>query len=131
MKVKCIKYMTIGPDPQEMETSPFLTKGKEYVVLMISRDENNIFYYIQEDSSEDSVGGYFDARQFIVTSNYIPNNWIINVKIEFNYVGLLPKKWYEHRGFFDKLHDDDDPAAIELFFSECNEIYRQEELFGK
>lgn len=115
--------MTIGPEPVEMEKSPFLTKNKEYVVLLVCKDAHNTEYYIQY--SEDPLGGYFDSRQFIVISNYVPDNWIIKVDNEFDYLKLLPKKWDETPAFFERLHDDD-PEAIALFISERDEIYKQE-----
>lgn len=119
--------MTIGPEPMEMEKSPFLTKDKEYIILAIFSDERGIKYYIQDD--ENQLGGFFDSRQFLIKSNYIPDNWVANIDNKFGCLELLPKKWDEAQGFLERLHDGD-PEALELFISERDEIYRQENYFG-
>ena len=125
MKVKCKKFLSPFGDGMELESSGFLTIGREYIVLAIDINKRNVCkVYIEDDSKE--LPGYFDIRQFDVVSNYIPSRWVIEYREEFNSLAFYPKSWVEHEDFWDRFIDDHDPEMIALFEKERDLIYEEE-----
>lgn len=111
-----------------IENSDFLTIDKEYVVLSLSiRKKAKTIYLI----SDDGEPGYFDLRQFEIISNYLPSNWIVEYREDFDVLELLPESWVKDETFWDKFIDEKSQNAIELFEKEKKLIYEEEFKFQR
>ncbi len=123
MKVKCIKiYNEIKK--QYQDSSPWLTIGKEYVVLSIEVRENIIYYLLVSDSNNQP--GMHNAVQFEIISGKIPRNWIIEKGSSVIFT-LGPEAWWG-KNFWEKFHDVD-PEALETYKREARIIYEEENAF--
>ncbi|HXH55217.1 MAG TPA: hypothetical protein VNK03_05700 [Gammaproteobacteria bacterium] len=125
MKVRCKKFLSEDRERKELDSRMGLTKGKEYIVLGISFSEHTRRIYMHDDD-EGQFPGYLDIRQFDVTSNHIPSNWIVEYSENFDVLSFYPKSWVEAENFWDRFIDDDDPEMIALFEKEKELIYREE-----
>lgn len=121
MKVRCQKIINEHTQ-KEQETSPWLTIGKEYIVLMIEIHPTKNFYLIVDDSSNQAPGLH-DVKQFTVVSHYIPSNWVINPG-DLEIVTIGPKVWQEPT-FWENCYDGD-PKALEIYKREARIIYEEE-----
>lgn len=112
-------------DGREINSSSFLTLGKEYVVLalMININKNKRIVYIESD---DNKPGFFDLRQFEIISNYIPSSWEVEYVPEIDKLYLMPRSWLKYNCFWDKFVDDEDPEAVKLYSLERDVIYKEE-----
>jgi hypothetical protein len=121
MKIKC-KQIINEQTQQSQDTSPWLTLGKEYVVLAIEVYKSKNLYLLVDDSSNQSPGLH-DAKQFEVLSHTIPSNWIVNPG-ELELVTIGPKAWSEP-GFWEDCYDHD-PKALEIYKREARIIMEEE-----
>jgi hypothetical protein len=121
MKVKCVNIY--NEHTKEYQTaSPWLTIGKEYIVLHIIVHHDKVFYQILDDSS-DKAPGLHRAEQFEIVSNKIPRNW----KIFSGNLALFtiePEAWREP-GFWERCFDGD-PQALEIYKREARIILEEE-----
>ncbi len=124
MKVKYKKFLIEGENETELDSIGEITKEKEYIVLGISFSKRDRDIYIHYD--EDQLPGYFDIRQFDIVSNYVPSNWIVRYRENFDNISFYPKSWVEAENFWDRFIDDNDPEMIALFEKEKKLIYREE-----
>lgn len=120
MIVKCIKtYDSITREP--MKITPWLTIGKEYIVLGLEvralSVENRLYLSIQSDDGPNPV--LFEADQFVTVSNKIPSNWVASLD-EFGNMNIEPQKWLRP-GFWDDYYNFD-PAARSDFENELELI---------
>ncbi|HXH55198.1 MAG TPA: hypothetical protein VNK03_05595 [Gammaproteobacteria bacterium] len=125
MKVRCKKFLSEDKEKKELDSKPGLTKGKEYIVLGISFSERDRDVYMH-DNDEDQLPVYYNIRQFDITSNYIPSNWIVEYNENFDVLSFYPRLWAEAENFWDRFIDDNDPEIIALFEKEKELIYREE-----
>jgi hypothetical protein len=117
MKVKCLKIINEHTQ-KEQNTSPWLTVGKEYLVLAIEVYQTKN-YFLLIDDSEDKAPGLHDAKQFEVISYRIPTNWQINPgDLEIMTIG--PKSWQEP-GFWERCYEHDE-SALEIYKHEARII---------
>lgn len=121
MKVKCLKIINENTQ-QEQNTSPWLTIGKEYIVLMVEAYPAKNYFLLVDDSSNQAPHLH-DAKQFEVTSHHIPSNWQINSgDLEIMTIG--PKSWQDP-SFWENCYDGD-PAALEVYKREARIITEEE-----
>lgn len=123
MKVKCQKIIN-EQTQQEQNTSPWLTLGKEYIVLMIEVYSNKNYFLLVDDSSNQAPHLH-DAKQFKVTSHYVPSNWQINAG-ELEIVTIGPKAWQDPT-FWERCHDGEE-LALEIYKQEARIIFEEEGL---
>lgn len=123
MKVKCIKFLSPLGDGMELDSCTYMTIGKEYIVLGISLEKNARNVYLECDSGQP---GYLDIRQFDIVSNYIPSNWVVNYRLNFDALSFYPKSWTENANFFEKFINENDPDAVKLYRRERDIIYKEE-----
>lgn len=121
MKVKCIKIINEHTN-EEQQVSPWLTIGKEYIVLAIEVFAKKTLYLIVDDSNNQAPGLH-DAKQFQITSRHIPSNWKIN-QGDLEIVTLGPKAWQEPT-FWDSCYDGD-TKGLEIYKREARIIYEEE-----
>lgn len=121
MKVKCLKIINENTQ-QEQNTSPWLTIGKEYIVLMVEAYPTKNYFLLVDDSSNQAPHLH-DARQFEVTSHHIPSNWQINAgDLEIMTIG--PKAWQDP-SFWERCYEGDE-ASLELYKHEARIIMEEE-----
>ena len=110
MKVKCVKIInpTTG---EEFERDSWLTLGQTYLVLEISVEKKRWMSY-RLMSNNNSTPAIFDAQQFEVVSNKIPDEWCFDF-VSPNYVGITPKAWI-HDGFWEDYFNGE-PEAEKIF----------------
>jgi len=122
MKVKCIKIYNSHRKKFEA-TSPWITIGKEYIVLEVSVNPGREIYYRLVGDNLDESPGLYDAIQFEVTSNKIPSTWKIrqssNVELD-----LGPEPW-QIRGFWEDCYNSDS-KSLEIYRREARIIYEEE-----
>lgn len=109
MIVKCFKtYDSITREP--IERTPWLTIGKEYVVLSLEvralSVENRVYLSIQSDDGANPV--LFEADQFVTVSSKMPANWVISLD-EFGNMNIEPQKW-SRPGFWEDYFNFDEDA---------------------
>lgn len=121
MKVKCNKIINEHTQ-EEQQNSPWLTVGKEYVVLAIEIYTNRT-YFLMVDDSDNKAPGLHDAKQFEVVTHYVPSNWIINPG-DLEITTLGPKDWQDPT-FWEGCYDGD-PAALEIYKREARIIMEEE-----
>lgn len=123
MKVSCIKI--INPITNEPQTkSPYLTLGKEYIVLevLILPEKDLSYRLIDDDNYTPSI---HDSPQFEIVSSHIPSNWVIDQSAPYSrIITLAPKEW-NIRGFWDDYFDMK-AEALAIFEKEKNIIYAEE-----
>ena len=108
---------------QYQDSSSWLTKGKEYIILELEIDAGkDILYRLVGDNSDQSPGLY-DSRQFEVVSEKLPSNWIIH-QVKSGLLNIGPKPWQEP-GFWEDCYDHD-PKALEIYKREARIIYEEE-----
>jgi hypothetical protein len=121
MKVKCQKIIN-EQTQQEQSASPWLTVGKEYIVLMIEVYSNKNYFLMIDDSSNEAPH-LQDAKQFEVISHHIPSNWQINAG-DLEITTLGPSTWQEP-SFWERCHDGDE-SALEIYKFEARIIIDEE-----
>ena len=125
MKVKCIKIYNSHIKKFE-ETSPWITIGKEYIVLEISINPGSEIYYRLVGDNPDESPGLYDAIQFEVTSNKLPSTWRVE-QMKSGDLYLSPLPW-QIKGFWEDCYDLD-PKSLEIYRREATIIYEEENGF--
>lgn len=121
MKVKCQKIINEHTQ-QQQDTSPWLTIGKEYIVLMVEAWPTKNYFLLVDDSSNQAPHLH-DAKQFEIITHHIPSNWQINVgDLEIMTIG--PKTWQEP-SFWERCYDGDE-KALALYKHEARIIMEEE-----
>jgi hypothetical protein len=125
MKVRCRKIISRTTGEDLGDSSPFLLRDKEYVVLAILYFEAGGFdICIQtEDYNEPcfiSIAGF----EFINQNK--PSSWITVFDELYGHkvMTMLPASW-NYESFFDDI-ENQESKAIELFNKEVEQIYREE-----
>jgi hypothetical protein len=121
MKVKCLKIYNEHTKKYENE-SPWLTVGKEYLILAIEVYNNRVLYLLVGDNTDNSPS-LQNALQFEIISEKIPKNWeLISGNLCLFILG--PKVW-RNVGFWESCYNND-PAALEIYKREAKIIYEEE-----
>ncbi len=121
MKVKCVNiYNEITK--QFQDSSPWLSLGKEYIVLAIEVDPSRVDYCLVGDNKDESPSLYA-ASQFEVTSKKIPSNWEF-IFGSLNLFTMGPKSWREP-GFWEDCYNHE-PNALEIYKREARIIMEEE-----
>jgi hypothetical protein len=106
MRVRCIQTPTSEIESAESR-SPWLTLGREYVVLSVLADTNGQVLY-RLISDDQRTPALFAATQFKVISSGIPSCWRIRIPIEGG-LELAPEAWLSP-GFWESYFDGDEEA---------------------
>jgi hypothetical protein len=125
MLIKCNKIISPVTKEDLGHKSPWLTKGREYVVLALNfSSKSGIEVCIQTDHYNEPR--YIALDGFEILSQCIPSNWVTFTKNIGNetFVDMLPQSW-SYDGFFDEL-EDQNKTAIDVFNIEADIIYHQE-----
>ena len=121
MRIKCQKILNERTQHQQ-ESSPWLTIGKEYIVLAIEVYPTKNYFLLVDDSSNQAPHLH-DAKQFEVISHHISSNWRIN-KGDLDIMTIAPEAWQDPN-FWEKCYDGD-PSALEIFKHEARIIMEEE-----
>ena len=125
MKVQCRKIFSRTTGEDLGDTSPWLRKDKEYVVLAINYFEASGFdLYIQtEDHNEPR---FISITGFEFINQNKPSSWVTVFSESYGrkVMTVLPASW-NYESFFEDM-ENQDPKAIELFNKEVEQIYREE-----
>ena len=125
MLIKCNKIISPVTKEDLGEKSPWLTQGKEYVVLALNVSSKfGIEVCIQTDHYKEPR--YITLDGFEVISQKIPRVWITLMRDldDEKIIDLIPKSW-SYDDFFNELADEN-PEALVLFNKEAELIYREE-----
>ena len=119
MKVRCRKLISATTNAIQ-SASPWLTVGKEYDVLAISirLRKEILFQIIGDDVSQIPV--LFDSKQFEITCDQMPDNWVVSLDAESNVIELAPSRWLRP-GFWEDFFNGVE-GAMEDFKSEAKKI---------
>src|SRR5580704_8222754 len=91
MKVKC-KNIYNEHTMQYQDSSPWITIGKEYIVLEIEiYAGKDILYRLVGDNLDESPALY-DSKQFEIISGNLSSNWKIN-QLKSGTLNLGPETW--------------------------------------
>lgn len=125
MIIKCNKIISPVTKEDLGEKSPWLTKGKEYVVLALNISSKcGIEACIQTDHYNEPR--YITLNGFEIVSQKIPSAWITISKDigEEKFIEMLPKSW-AYDGFFEEL-ENENLDSIAIFNKEVELIYNEE-----
>ena len=125
MKVKCNKIISPTTKRDLGEHSPWLVKGKEYVVLALSLSlGSGLYMFIQSEHYNEPIFVRFEGFEF--TSDKIPSNWITVIKQNDHNTSceMLPESW-AYENFFEELADEKS-EAVKLFIKEAEKINQEE-----
>lgn len=101
-----------------LKKSSMLSVGCEHVVLSVDIFINRgVFFCLDADDS--LLSALFDGRQFRVTSDKLPSNWV-DWKDTSGEFGLQPASWLKP-GFWEDYFNDS-PDALESFKTESEVI---------
>lgn len=123
MKVKCQQIINEHIQ-QQQDKSPWLTIGKEYIILAIEVYPTKNLYLLVDDSSNKSPGLH-DAKQFEVLSHGIPSNWSI-LPGDLEMLTIAPKAW-QSPTFWEECYNGN-PSALEIYKREAKIIYEEESM---
>jgi hypothetical protein len=103
MIVRCISLSSATGD--EIDSSPWLKVGTEYVVLSIEENAQGERYYVLEPhlGHSDSVG-FFSSLGFEVVNESWPLAWI--EERANGEISVAPKAW-QRAGFWEDFHEGD------------------------
>lgn len=102
MKVQC-NLLRSPATGKILESSPWLTIGKEYVVIsIVSGLAGKVMLHLVTD---DGSFGFFDVDCFLTTDQSIPSNWVGQID-DHGDLELAPASWLE-MGFWESYYDDD------------------------
>lgn len=118
MKVKCLKILSPATGKDLGEKSTWLTAGKEYVVLALTLEFDEIVKVLIE-SDEGSLKDFY-FNQFEITDSSYPENWITKCG-ENSIVWKAPESWLVD-GFWDRLDDGEEEAIAEYMEERKNMI---------
>ncbi len=127
MKVLCRNIISHTTGENLGDSSPWLKRGKEYIVLAVNYIENlGLDIYIQtEDHNEPS---FFTVNGFEFLNQKFPSSWVtvFNKNYDRKVMTALPASW-NYDNFFEDM-ENQDPRAIELFNKEVEQMYGEEGL---
>lgn len=121
MKVICEKIIDEIKN-EEIESSPFLTIGKEYVVLGIHIDGLGIQKYQIISDDNDDVPILTNISQFKIICNKIPKCWRVDINLNGN-LYFSSEEWMGD-SFWDDLYDEK-PEAIAIYERIRDEIINE------
>jgi hypothetical protein len=117
MRVRCIQLPSSAAT-KAGSRSPWLTLGREYVVLSVLADTaGRVFYRLLSDDQR--TPALFGATQFEVTSTNIPKGWCLWVPEEGG-LELSPAAWLTP-GFWESYFDAEE-EALRVFNAELTTI---------
>ena len=126
MKVKCAKIISPTTKKDLGEHSPWLKRGKEYIVLALNWSSKfGMQIFIQTEQYNEPRFIFLDG--FEIISQKIPVSWSTKTQ-EFGnqyIMTMQPQSWLSFNNFFDEL-DDENPEAVALFNKEAELIYKEE-----
>ena len=122
MKIKC-KTIYNEHTKEFQDVSPWLTIGKEYVVLEVMTSASKGLLYRFVGDNTDKSPSVFTASQFELISDLVPSNWKISV-VNKSLIVLGPKEWRQS-DFWDSCYDGE-PAALEIYKREARIIMDEE-----
>lgn len=122
MKVKCTKIFN-EHEKKFVESNPWLTIGREYIVLEIDLKPGKDTLYRLLNDDKDNRSGLHNAIQFQVVSGKLPPNWQINQR-ESGSLVLGPVLWRQ-LGFWEDFYDGNF-EAIEIYKKEVIKILKEE-----
>jgi hypothetical protein len=125
VRVKCNKIISHTTKEDLGEQSPWLKKGKEYLVLAMAWSSKfGMQIYIQTE--EYNEPRFIDLDGFEIVSQKIPSSWITTTQQfgDQTLVFMFPKSWTSD-SFFEEI-DDEKSEAVKLFNKEVEQMYREE-----
>jgi hypothetical protein len=125
MLIKCTKIISPVTKEDLGDKSPWLVKGKEYVVLALNISSKcGITVCLQTEHYNEP--SYFSLNGFEIISQHIPKSWITLTKQmdDETFIDMIPQSW-AYDGFFNEL-EDENHQAIALFNREIEIIYCEE-----
>lgn len=128
MKVISRKIISRTTGEDLGDSSPWLRKNKEYVVLAMNYFEGaGLDIYIQtEDHNEPR---FISVSGFEFSNQNIPPSWVTVFSESYGRktMTILPESW-NYESFFEDM-ENQDLKAIELFNKEVKQMYQEEGLF--
>lgn len=125
MIIKCKKLYNATAEKKELQSSVWITKEKEYIVLgLVVTLNQGIMAVIKTDHH--NIIGFQELSGFEIISQKIPKNWKMQASDNF-YFYFMPEGWM-YPEFFDELSEDKS-RAIELLNKEAKIIYQEEGKF--
>jgi hypothetical protein len=111
MKVVCrqLKSATTG---EALTSSPWLTIGREYLVLAIEADPSRGVSFLVEGDQPGPT--YWDAALFELAASHVPSLWVSALD-ESGALTLAPAEW-QSNGFWERYFDKV-PDAVSVFES--------------
>ena len=122
MKVKCKNIYNEHTKKFE-NSSPWLTIGKEYIVLETEVSPLGKMFYRLIGDNENKMPALYSASQFEITSDLISSIWSIKI-VNKSLIIMGPKNWQKDE-FWDACYDHD-PEALEIYKREVRIIYEEE-----
>lgn len=121
MKIKCI---AVSESEENNFTDPWLTLGKEYIVLCIEKNEQMEQYYRIFTRNDGGFGslGLFPSSAFEVTDSTWPPTWV-EERVD-GCISIAPKAW-QRLGFWEDFYDGDRQAE-DVFRTERDRILEHE-----
>src|SRR3990167_10008627 len=125
MKVFSRKIISRTTGEDLGDSSPWLHKNKEYIVLALNYFEGTgLDIYIQtEDHNEPR---FMSVNGFEFINQNPPSSWVTVFSESYGrkVMTVLPASW-NYTSFFEDM-ENQDPKAIELFNKEVEQMYREE-----
>lgn len=122
MKVKCKNIYNEHTKKFE-DTSPWLTIGKEYIVLEAEVSLLEKTFYRLIGDNENKMPALYSSSQFELVDGGIPKNWEISQLSDGSLI-FGPRAW-QPSGFWEKCYDHE-PEALEVYKREAKIIYEEE-----
>ena len=125
MKVLCRKIISRTTGEDLGESSPWLKKGNEYIVLAVNYFEDSGFdIYVQTEDHDEPR--FISLNGFELVSQNKPSSWVTRFTESYDKKSMimLPKSW-DYDSFFEDM-ENQDPKATELFNKEVEQIYHEE-----
>lgn len=112
MIVKCAKIISRSTGRDLGNKSPWLIKGKAYIVFAVRYrwDIKTIDFLLESENCSDPV--FFDNSQFDVISNKISSYWVFG-KDEDEFICFMPEEWFKE-GFGEGI-DNGDESSMSLY----------------
>lgn len=126
MRVKCRNIYNENIKQYE-DINPWITIGKEYVVLEVEiYPGKDILYRLISDQSDESPA-LFNAKQFDIVSGQLCSSWRMSL-LSGGILNLGPASW-ESIGFWEKCYDGD-VAALEVYKHEVELMIKEDGTFN-
>lgn len=122
MKVKCINIYNVNTKQYE-DSSLWMTKGKEYIVLELEVYPGKDILYRMIGDNLDKSPALYDSKQFQIVSDRLSLNWRIT-QLKSGALIIGPESW-QTLGFWEKCFDGD-KATLEIYKREARIITEEE-----